>query len=179
MSNGARNGVTPVLVTPPEVEDEGEKSFAPSLPASAVAGDGGRDWTAVLMEKGVNPGKAQNLTQRFDARRISDAVAYFDEQKPGSVGAGVLVRAVEEGRKPSPARAAAAPSAVKIGAWNMRLAAYAAWCRDRLPDVCGEELHLGAFQYLWRNSIDAADLTDAHVAPVRQAVESWDERWAA
>jgi hypothetical protein len=132
-----------------------------------------------LVEKGVRPGKAQQLTHRFDSRRISDAVAYFEEQKAGSVGGGVMVLAVEEGRKPTPMRPGTEPSAAQIGAWNQRLAAWASWCHEQLPDVCGEALHLGAFQYLWRRSLDAADLNDAHVAAVRSAIEAWDERWPA
>lgn len=151
----------------------------PSLPTSTEDRDGGRDWISVLVEKGVSPGKAQQLTTRFDGRRISDGVAYFDEQKAGSVGPGILVRAVEEGRTPSPARAAAEPSAAQVAAWNGRVLGWAAWCHRHLPDVCGEELHLGAFQYLWRLSIAAEDLTDAHVAAVRRSVEVWDARWAA
>ena len=82
-------------VTPPEVEvEESQSQLPPSLPTSGVNGEGGRAWIIELESRGVSTGVARSLVAEHSANRIDEALAWFDEQRPGSVGPGVLVIAI-------------------------------------------------------------------------------------
>jgi hypothetical protein len=75
---------------------------SPSLPAVVVDGEGREGLVADLVVRGVRHQNAQSLVADHSADRVATAIAWFDEQQPGSVGGGVLVAAIREGRAPRP-----------------------------------------------------------------------------
>lgn len=77
---------------------------APSLPTSIPSGEGGGTWIEELVGRGVEEANAQTLVASHDPGRVWGAIGWFDSQRAGSVGPGLLVRAVQEGRVASPRR---------------------------------------------------------------------------
>lgn len=99
-----------------------------------------------LISRGVRPGNAQSLVADHPADRITAAVGWFDQQQAGSVGAGVLVAAVREGRKPTPRSSTAAAGDNSAG-W----ARLWSWCAEHFQDLVDEhgDLHPAVVGAVW------------------------------
>lgn len=146
----------------------------PTHPTSTADGVGGaEELVRVLVGKGVAAPNAQSLVAEHPGERIRMAVDWFDEQ-PGSKTPGLLVHGVREGRAPTRRSASADPRVARE--WRLKLDAFAAWCHEHLPESCGPELHLGAFQAFFRLGSPSADRLSVaeHLPVVRGFVEKWD-----
>lgn len=152
------------------------QTTAPSLPSLGLTGEGGGDQLSILVGKGVSAAKAQQLISRFDADRIRQAVAYFDQQTPGSVGGGVLVKAVEEGRAPAVRRASLVDQQTAYAAQICE------WIRRNLPEldrpVHGPHPAAAATVIRLHYQNGRGALTKAaHGAEIRAAVKAFDAKW--
>lgn len=154
-------------------------SSASSLPTLVVAGEGGRGWIELLVERGVNPGKAQELAAQFDPDRLRAAVAYFDAQRPGTVGPGVLVKAVLEGRSPT----RQGPRSV-LDEQLEYAASIVTWLRAHFPDLDRPEwgphpAAVAAVIRLHGQRLKGRLTVSEHGPEIRRAVREWDAKWGA
>lgn len=147
----------------------------PSLPTSLADGDGmGTNWFGELVQRGIVRDNARHLVTDFAADRIAQAVAYFDAQRTGTVGPGVLVRAIREGRQPQRARTTSLEAQRSYGH------DVTAWLQVKFPDLCDPAPHPAAVAAVIRlhhqhgkGSLTAA----AHGPAIRQAVAAFDTRY--
>lgn len=140
------------------------------------AGGGGRDWTEILVQRGLSRPVAERHAASFAAQQIENAVAYFDQQT--GVGAGVLDLAIREARVP----------VRKQSAGLEREAQYAAdvvaWLRKHFPEfdrpVWGPHpAAIGAVVRLHGRDGKGTLSRSAHGPEIRAAVKAWDDRWGA
>lgn len=154
---------------------------APSLPTSAQDSERGEGGKARLVNelesRGVVSVTARSLTSQHPSEQIEAAIAYWDQQRAGSVGAGVLVLAVREGRQPCQAARSADSSVDRRGAEEREL--WAAWAREHMPELLvNGELHLGAHAGLFRLGVPVTELSVAsHGDRLRGWVANWEQRF--
>lgn len=146
------------------------------------AGAGGKGLVEALIIRGVRASNAQSLVADHPSERVADAILAFDQdhQRQPNLGGGVLVKAIREGRKPRQEMPDESDRTARNAEFAGRVRAFAAWCHEHLGDVCGPELHLGAFQWFFRRNMPpVSELSVAEHAPsVRTFVEAWEQRWA-
>lgn len=130
-----------------------------------------------LEGRGVVSVTARSLASQHPSEQIENAIAYWDQQRAGSVGAGVLVLAVREGRGPCRTARSADPSVDRRGAAEH--GEWVAWAGEHMPELLSEDgsLHLGAHAGLFRLGVPVADLSvELHGGPLRAWVADWDRR---
>lgn len=131
---------------------------------------GGAEWIDALVERGVVPTNAQALIAAYDQQRVADAVAWFDSQPTGAVGAGLLVRAVREGRSPLRRQAVSQ----QRDYWR----SLEAWLEGAFPEFGAHPAAAAAVMRLHRRHGRGSVTRREHGPIIRAAVDRWERRYA-